>query len=74
MWPADSSVWCARDKPESGAPPGYALNPEHQWEIGHGGISAGDVSEWIGEAGFRLERDYRPFENPLHHFVVLRVG
>lgn len=59
---------------ELGAPRDRPLDPEqHGWEIGHGGISAGDVREWVCAAGFRVERDYRPFHNPGHHFFVLRV-
>lgn len=54
-------------------PPGYSPGPEHLWEIGDGTVSADDVRAWMGEAGFRLERDYRPFENTCHHFFVLRV-
>lgn len=53
-------------------PRGYEVGPEHQWEIGHGGISAGHVRAWMGEAGLRVERDWRPFENPTHHSFVLR--
>lgn len=45
----------------------------HYWEIGHCGISAASVRQWIGEAGLEIERDYRPFHNPKHHFFVLRV-
>lgn len=52
-------------------PPDSAPGPEHQWEIGDGTVSAKHVRAWITEAGFQIERDYRPFENTTHHFFVL---
>jgi ubiquinone/menaquinone biosynthesis C-methylase UbiE len=58
---------------ERSAPRGYTLPPAHQWEIGHASTSAQHVREWVREAGFRLEHDYRPLAHPYHHFFVLRA-
>jgi len=53
---------------------GRAACSVHRWEIGRGGVVPEDVRQWIDAAGFQLERDYRPFEHPQHHFFVLRVA
>lgn len=52
--------------------PSRHLCRDHRWEIGDGRVSVAQVRQWIAAAGFILDRDYRPFENTLHHFFVLR--
>jgi len=46
----------------------------HRWEIGCEGISLGDLERWIRAAGFRVDRDYRLFEHPYHHFFALETA
>lgn len=45
---------------------------QHEWEIGHGDASLRNIRDLIIEGGFRIERDYRVFENPYCHMFVLR--
>lgn len=53
--------------------PGRSLScPDHHWEIGHDAVSPADVKKRAAAAGWSVERDWRPFENPTHHFFVLR--
>jgi hypothetical protein len=52
------------------------FNGEHYWEINKKGYGIETIKtsiETIAQKhNFFLERDYRPFENPYHHFFVLK--
>lgn len=58
---------------ERGTVPAYALHSGHRWEIGHGNVSTATVRTWLHDAGLSVERDYRPFEHPYHHFFICTV-
>ncbi|MDR2260270.1 MAG: hypothetical protein LBE06_04915, partial [Azoarcus sp.] len=57
-------------------PKPHTFDGEHYWEINKRGYSLKTVMNAIkksGEdAGFTLEKHYRVFENPYHHFFVLK--
>ena len=43
---------------------------EHQWELGLG-VSVGRFRRAIRGAGFRIDEERQPIENPYHHFFVV---
>jgi SAM-dependent methyltransferase len=43
---------------------------EHCWELGLRGLEPTDLRAAISRAGLEVIRDYRPAENPYHHFFV----
>jgi len=45
---------------------------EHYWEIGFQNINLKLIKEKINYVGFSILKDYRIFENPYHHFFVLK--
>jgi hypothetical protein len=45
---------------------------EHFWNIGEKGYSLKRVVGEMEKAGFRVEKTYRVFENPLHRFFILK--
>ncbi len=45
---------------------------EHYWEIGKRGLGAGKIKEDFKKAGLKIEKDFIVFENPLHHFFILK--
>ena len=45
---------------------------EHYWEIGKRGYTAKKIKEDIENSGFTIVKDYIVFENPLHHFFILK--
>lgn len=44
---------------------------KHFWEINKAGYSLKKVKDILNRF-FEIEKDYRPFENPYHHFFVLK--
>src|SRR5687768_1308517 len=44
----------------------------HYWEIGRKGTPLSVVRRAIGDAGWRIEREFRTAENAYHRFFVLR--
>jgi len=50
----------------------HVFKGEHYWEIGRQGYSLGKIREEIKKSGFLLTKDYVIFENPLHHFFILK--
>ncbi len=46
---------------------------EHYWEIGFQKIKLSLIKENIKNAGFIIQKDYRIFENPYHHFFILTI-
>lgn len=51
--------------------PKHRFNGEHHWEIGKRGYGESVVRSAMESAGFRVVRDWRPFEYPYHHFFEL---
>jgi len=50
----------------------HVFKGEHYWEIGRQGYSLGKIREEIKKSGFSITKDYVIFENPLHHFFILK--
>jgi ubiquinone/menaquinone biosynthesis C-methylase UbiE len=52
--------------------PIHKFDGEHYWEIGKAGYSLSKITKDIKEAGFKILKTYRIFENPYHRFFVLK--
>ncbi len=50
----------------------HQFKGEHYWEIGKRNYSVKKIKSDMKNAGFIIEKDYLVFENPLHHFFVLK--
>ncbi len=50
----------------------HQFKGEHYWEIGKRGYPLRRIRNDIKKSGFTIENDYVVFENPLHHFFVLK--
>lgn len=50
----------------------HKFKGEHYWEIGKRSYSLKKIKKEIMNSGFVIEKDYVIFENPLHHFFVLK--
>ena len=50
----------------------HQFKEEHYWEIGKRGYSLKRIKNDIKKSGFTIKNDYIVFENPLHHFFVLK--
>ncbi len=50
----------------------HQFKVEHYWEIGKRGYPLRRIRNDIKKSGFTIENDYIVFENPLHHFFVLK--
>lgn len=53
-------------------PKKHQFNGEHYWEIGKRAYSLKKIKKEIIKSGMVIEKDYIVFENPLHHFFVLK--
>jgi len=53
-------------------PKKHQFKGEHYWEIGKRDYSLGRIKNDIKKSGLSIESDYIVFENPLHHFFVLK--
>lgn len=53
-------------------PKKHHFKGEHYWEIGKGGYPLRRIINDIKKSGFTIQNDYIVFENPLHHFFVLK--
>ena len=51
--------------------PKHEFNGQYYWEIGKRGYSVSRIKNILRKQ-FVLEKDYLSFENPFHHFFVLR--
>lgn len=53
-------------------PKKHIYKGEHYWEIGKWGYSIKKIKKEIMKSGMAIENDYIVFENPLHHFFILK--
>jgi len=53
-------------------PKKHQFKGEHYWEIGKRDYPLRRIRNDIKKSGFTIKNDYVVFENPLHHFFVLR--
>ena len=53
-------------------PKKHIYKGEHYWEIGKREYSLKKIKKEIIKSGLAIEKDYVVFENPLHHFFVLK--
>ncbi|KKS46485.1 hypothetical protein A2567_01950 [Candidatus Azambacteria bacterium RIFOXYD1_FULL_42_11] len=53
-------------------PKKHVFKGEHYWEIGKKNYPLKKIKAEIKKSGFSIEKDYIVFENPLHHFFVLK--
>lgn len=52
--------------------PLHKYDGQHYWEIGKKGYPLATIVSDIKNCGFKVNKTYRPFENPYHRFFVLR--
>ncbi|HEY4487359.1 MAG TPA: methyltransferase domain-containing protein [Candidatus Paceibacterota bacterium] len=52
-------------------PKKHVFDGQHYWEIGKRGYSANRIRSMLQKIG-TIEREITPFENPAHHFFVLK--
>lgn len=45
---------------------------QHCWEIGCKGTLQKDIARNINKAGFKIEKHYRLYDHPWHHFFILK--
>ena len=50
----------------------HAFNGQHYWEIGKRGYPLKLVKQIIEQSGLKIIRDYVAFDNPYHHFFILK--
>jgi len=53
-------------------PKKHVFKGEHYWEIGKYDYPLRRIKNDIKKSGFIIKNDYIVFENPLHHFFVLK--
>ena len=53
-------------------PLAHIFKVEHYWEIGKKNYPLKLIKSEIAKAGFSIKKDYIVFENPLHHFFILK--
>ena len=53
-------------------PKKHIFKGEHYWEIGKRGLGVGKINEDLKKSGSFLIKDFIVFENPLHHFFILK--
>lgn len=53
-------------------PKKHVFKGEHYWEMGKRGYPLRKIKAEIKKSGFIIKRSYILFENPLHHFFVLK--
>lgn len=45
---------------------------EHYWEIGKRNYSISKIKKNITRSGFTIKKSFYPYENPYHHFFILK--
>lgn len=50
----------------------HVFKGEHYWEIGKRGYPLRRIRNDVKKMGFTIKNDYIVFENPLHHFFILK--
>ena len=50
----------------------HKFDGQHYWEIGEKGYPLNRITNDIKDAGFKIVKTYRVFENPYHRFFVLK--
>jgi len=50
----------------------HVFKGEHYWEIGKRDYPLGRIRNDMKKSGFTVKNDYIVFENPLHHFFILK--
>ena len=53
-------------------PKKHTFKGEHYWEIGKSGYPVRKIKKDIVKSGLVIVKDYIVFENPLHHFFILK--
>lgn len=53
-------------------PKKHIFKGEHYWEIGKKDYSLKKIKDDIEKCGFKITEDYVVFENPLHHFFIIK--
>ncbi len=53
-------------------PKKHRFKGEHYWEIGKREYSVRKIKRDIEKSGLKIVKDYIVFENPLHHFFILK--
>ena len=53
-------------------PKKHIFKGEHYWEIGKRGFGVGKIKGDLKKSGSFLIKDFIVFENPLHHFFILK--
>lgn len=53
-------------------PKKHQFKGEHYWEIGKRGYPVSKIKKVIEKCGLAIVKDYIVFENPLHHFFILK--
>jgi hypothetical protein len=51
--------------------PSHHFNGQHYWEIGKAEYPLNRIIDDINNAGFKISKTYRIFENPYHRFFIL---
>jgi len=52
--------------------PAHNFDGEHYWEIGKTGYSLNKIVNDIQNAGFKIDKTYRVFENPYYRSFILK--
>jgi len=49
----------------------HQFDGQHYWEIGKKGFSGSKIKKEIEKAGFKIVRDFAPWDNPRNHYFIL---
>ena len=51
----------------------HKFNGQHYWGIGKKGYSSGMIKEVMNTVGYKIVKDFIPYENSYHHFYILDI-